>query len=40
MDLKTEPPLGVLEAKVQGEFGVALTLRSVHRLQEKVLEIE
>jgi hypothetical protein len=38
--LKAETPAGVLEAVLNCERGVGISLGTVHRLQEEVLEIE
>src|SRR3954464_3789133 len=40
MGLQTQFPTRVLEAVARGELSVELDLRTIHRLQEKVLEVE
>ena len=40
MGLQAEPPLRVLAAVVDGEARIPIALNSVHRLEEKVLEVE
>src|SRR5215469_2398781 len=38
--LQAEPPLRMLQAIAQGEFGVFLAARAIHRLQEEVLKVQ
>jgi hypothetical protein len=38
--LKAETPAGVLEAVLNCESGVGISLGTVHRLQEEVIEME
>ena len=40
MDLQVQSPLGMFEAIVQGESGIPLSIRTVHRLEEKELKIQ
>ena len=40
MCLQTEPPPRVIKTVLQRQLGIALSLRTIHWLQEKLLKIE